>query len=519
MKMKKFLAAGIAATLAVSSMAAVASAEEVTFDMGQTKGTIKLAATVGQEVAFLADANGQAPATLTIAADDFAVINTATATKNIKNVKIAVTGIKGTKSSSSKTYTYALTNYGDANADGDAFDWRNQKYDGSGKNWVFRAYKDTAPADSFVPSQFVEITKIELILEAEKTVTTAAAYDAWGSSTWGENVDNLVVTPFAGAQAGDILDAINKVGFTNNYAYLSFSEKSTTVDYPLMGVTDADGNKTLTRQEIGLLSYAGAWVAENGGNNGGVDGDQTYDDNGFGTNPNDFAGLASQVGDFFNKQTNGTITFKFTTAAASTGTSWQTGGVPSTQVGIKNALGAATANDFVLFFNYDQTGSLQAVTSIDANAGTITFDIAEVLDALDGKTIGVIDNIWYGMTKGVTYENLGTGLKVESITLAYDEDAADDTDIEEDDDDATIEDDDDDADVEDDDDDATVEDDDDDDYVDEDDDDDAAEVDGDNDMVDEADDDDDANPGTGVALAVVPALVAAAAVVVSKKRK
>ena len=34
-----------------------------------------------------------------------------------------------------------------------------------------------------------------------------------------------------------------------------------------------------------------------------------------------------------------------------------------------------------------------------------------------------------------------------------------------------------------------------------------------------ADDEEDANPGTGVALAVVPALVAAAAVVVSKKRK
>ena len=515
MKMNKILAAGVAATLAVTSLASVASAEEITFDMGQTKGTIKLAATVGQEVAFLADANGQAPATLTIGADGYAVINTATATKNIKNVKIAVTGIKGTKSSSSKTYTYALTNYGDANADGDAFDWRNQKYDGSGKNWVFRAYKDTAPADSFVPSQFVEITKLELILEAEKTVTTAAEYDAWGSSTWGENVDNLVVTPFAGAQAGDILDAINKVAFTNNYAYMSFSEKSTTVDYPFMAVTD-NGDKTLTRQEIGLLSYADAHSAVNGGNNGGVDGDQTYDDNGFGTNPNDFAGLASQVGDFFNKQTNGTITFKFTAATASTGTAWQNGGVPSTQVGIKNALGAATANDFALFFNYNQTGSLQAVTAIDANAGTVTFDIADVLDALDGKTIGVIDNIYYGMTKGVTYADLGkTGLKVETITLAYDEDAADDADIEDDtdaDDDTDVEDDDDDAVIEDDDDDdddATVEDDDDDD----------ADVEGDVDPVTPADDDDDANPGTGVALAVVPALVAAAAVVVSKKRK
>ncbi|MGN0577768.1 MAG: hypothetical protein ACI4J4_04020, partial [Ruminiclostridium sp.] len=301
--------------------------------------------------------------------------------------------------------------------------------------------------------------------------------------------------------------------------YAAYSEKSTTVDYPFMAVTDDNGDKTLTRHEIDILSYAGAKYAD--GIDWDTDGDQTYDDNGLGTNPNDFAGLASQVGDFFNKQTNGTITFKFTAATASTGTAWQNGGVPSTQVGIKNALGDATANDFALFFNYDQTGSLQAVAAVDANAGTVTFDISDVLDALDGKTIGVIDNIYYGMTKGVTYSDLGgaVGLKVESITLAYDEDAdddadiEDDTDVEEDDDDAVVEDDDDD-------DDAVVEDDDDDDddYVDDDDDDDA-DVDGDEDMVDAADDDDDANPGTGVALAVVPALVAAAAVVVSKKRK
>ena len=518
MKMNKILAAGVAATLAVSSMAAVASAEEVTFDMGQTKGTIKLSQSGGVELSGYTTTSGDNKY-LGIAADDMIIVkvNPGDADK-VTGVSLTVTGIKGDRNSSSKPYTYKFTNYNDAAC-------TSQNYQNEGLYWGLKAYAATAPVDSFVPGQFVEITKVTVDVTGETTVYTAKDYDAWGNSTWG-SYNGATLTMVQAFTTG--ADAANPTGLAvtneiNNavngmWGFAYAKEKSTTVDYPFMGVTDADGNKTLTRQEIGLLSYAGAWVAENGGNNGGVDGDQTYDDNGFGTNPKDFAGLASQVGDFFNKQTNGTITFKFTTAAASTGTSWQTGGVPSTQVGIKNALGNATANDFVLFFNYDQTGSLQAVTSIDANAGTITFDIADVLDALDGKTIGVIDNIWYGMTKGVDYGNQQVGLKVESITLAYDEDAADDTDIEEDDDDATIEDDDDDADVEDDDDDATVED-DDDDYVDEDDDDDAAEVDGDNDMVDEADDDDDANPGTGVALAVVPALVAAAAVVVSKKRK
>lgn len=522
MKMNKILAAGIAATLAVSSMAAVASAEEVTFDMGQSKGTIKLSQSGGIELSGYTTTSGDNKY-LGIAADDMIIVkvNPGDADK-VTGVSLTVTGIKGDRNSSSKPYTYKFTNYNDAAC-------TSQNYQNEGLYWGLKAYATTAPVDSFVPGQFVEITKVTVDVTGETTVTTANDYDAWGDSVWGSynGATLTMVQAFTtGADAANptglaVTDEINNAVY-GMWGFAYANEKSTTVDYPFMAVTDVDGNKTLVRNEIGLLSYAGGHEAWNGGtSNPGVDGeDQTYDDNGFGTKPRDFAGLASQVGDFFNKQTNGTITFKFTTAAASTGTAWQTGGVPSTQVGIKNALGDATANDFALFFNYDQTGSLQAVAAIDANAGTVTFDIADVLDALDGKTIGVIDNIWYGMTKGVKYADLNNavGLKVESITLAYDEDADDDADIEDDTD--VEEDDDDDATVEDDDDDDAVveDDDDDDDYVDEDDDDDT-DVDGDTDMVDTADDDDDANPGTGVALAVVPALVAAAAVVVSKKRK
>ena len=171
-------------------------------------------------------------------------------------------------------------------------------------------------------------------------------------------------------------------------------------------------------------------------NGGATDGNQSYDDKGLGTNPNEFAGLSSQVADFFNKQTNGTITFKFTTAAAASGTQWVTGGIPSTQVGLKNALGDATANDFALFFNYQSTGSLQAVASIDADAGEVTFDISDVLDQLGGQTKGVIENVYFGLAKGVKYEDKTVdGLKVETVTLAYDEDDADDSDVEDTDDD------------------------------------------------------------------------------------
>lgn len=532
MKMTKLLAIGSAAAVAVASLASVASAKEQTFDMGITKGNIKFNATAGKEVDFLANAAGLAPAELGISADDVLAINVSNATKKVTGINLKVTGIKGSKASSSKTYTYAFGNY----ASDSVFDWTTQKYDGSGSTWALQAYASVAPADSFVPSQFVEITQISIEIACESTVTTATAYDAYGSTTWGENIDGLKVIPFQNAQWTDILMAINNslnawgtdtVDSTGIYA--AYSEKSTSVDYPFIAKKVSGDNNTLERADIQLLSKADSNEATTNG--GGKDGNQTYDDNHMGTNPNEFAGLASQVADFFNKQTNGTITFKFTTAAASSGTTWSTGGIPSTQVGIKNLVGDSTANDFALFFNYDQTGSLQAVTELDKDAGEVIFDISDVLDALGGQTMGVIDNIWFGLAKGVYYEDLkATGLKVETVTLAYDEE--DDADIEDEDDTDDVDDEDDDID------DVDDEDDDDDDYDDDDDDEDDVTVDDDDDDTDDADDEDDSsdvagdnntvvvkpagddsNPNTGVALAVVPAAIAAAAVVVSKKRK
>ena len=195
-----------------------------------------------------------------------------------------------------------------------------------------------------------------------------------------------------------------------------------------------------------------------------------------------------------------------------------------------------------MFWNYSSsTGQLISLGQVDDDALTVTFDISQILDDMGGLTKGNLNDIYYGLNTGITYGSPYnfTGYLVEQITFSYDDAASEtDADVE-----TVDEDDDTDTDTE------TVvdedDDDDDDDYiVDEDDDDDAAAI------VDEDDDDDDdapavivsddkddtdtnndvvivtpvkedddANPGTGVGLAVIPAIVAAAAMVVSKKRK
>lgn len=291
----------------------------------------------------------------------------------------------------------------------------------------------------------------------------------------------------------------------------------------------AIGDGKLYRNEVLPLSITGDHSSIS---NSGADGNQSYNNGNMleGTGPQGFAGFASQVANFFNKQTNGTIKFTFEGPSASTSSSWVIGGIPSTEVGLKDVLDGATLQDFALFFNYKTNGGVMlSAVKVDAASGEVTFDISEYLDACGGLTASTLHDIYYGLTKdaSIVYEkgkDDKIGLKVESITLAYDEDSTD-TDIEDDtaDDDDDVEDDDDTTidDDADDDDDTTIDD------TDDDDDDDDATVDaGEDDSNDNAGDTvivkpsgDDSNPNTGVALAVVPAAIAAAAVVVSKKRK
>lgn len=326
---------------------------------------------------------------------------------------------------------------------------------------------------------------------------------------------------------------------------------------------------TLYRNEIWELSNTADYQSTNlttlgavVSNVSGNDVNQTYtvEDYRVGTRPLGFAGLASQVADFFNKQLNGKITFTFTDVSGVNGRVWLNGGIPSTEVGLRNVMSGANPDDFALYFNYNSTtGSLETVVDIDVDAGEVTFDISEILDDLGGLTKGSVHDLYYGMTKWTSVWNGNRGMWVSQVTLSYDDgadvagdtaddtaddtsddDTADDDTSDDDDDDDTADDDDDDDDyaddddTADDDDDDTADDDDDDDVDDDDDasidddDDDTASID-DDDAGDDDDnqgeveivsgDDDDANPHTGVALAVVPAIVAAAAIVVSKKRK
>lgn len=505
MKMTKLLATGTAAMVAVASLASVASAAEQTFDMAISYGKITVKNSAGLELGedwCLSQERIDKGETLGISADQTLTLKVSKDfdTVDYEGVVLKVTGVKGKKGTSPKTYTYKFDKVVD------------------NKEYSLKVYGgDNAPADAFLPSQFVEITSVSVEISGTHNEESQDMYNKLGDKEWGYWSEGSVIS---GGTEG-----IAKLICTITPWGAKYDSKVVENNYPFIAKEVSGRNNTLMRQDIQLLSYAGAWTANS---NNGQDGDQSYDDDGLGTNPKEFAGLASQVGDFFNKQTNGTITFRFTTASATTGTSWNNGGIPSTQVGIKNLLGDSTANDFALFFNYDQTGSLQAVASIDADSGEVSFDISDVLDDLGGQTKGVIDNIFFGLAKGVKYtDKTVDGLKVETVTLAYDEDStdadieddtADDDDDVEDDDDTTIDDD------ADDDDDTTIDDDDDDDTADDDDD---ATVDaGEDDANGDAGDTvivkpsgEDTNPNTGVALAVVPAAIAAAAVVVSKKRK
>lgn len=555
MKMNKILAAGIAATMAVTSMAAVVSAEPVTFSMAQTQGTSALN---NVETYFFKDNVD------TIAGADVKGFTAIVSAKEdliwdeVTAVTLQVTGNKwadSTKTDAStnettETYSFDTTRY----------------YDGS----AYLTFKDTYvnKAGEANLDAYAKITGIKLLVSVKGNVYTAAQYDAanglWGN---GQAIVDVVFTEenstkLADLAAGDIMDeaadwaAKGYADFLDSmveskpadawynadrttkdiYSFIFKTTTKTTIDrYGVVPLSKTDAkNSASAAWSDGTYDVNGNLVWADAA----FDANQKDDGTGTGDTPYAFAGLAGQVAKYFNKQENGTITFKFTDAA-STSTAWNNGGIPSTEIGL---LGQALASTSIaLFVNYESTtGALVAMGKVDASSCTVEFDMSEILTALNGNTIGTIHDIYYACNTGIDYKsdietveynNIKgfTGYLVESVTLAYDEDADEDEDVADDDDDAEVEDDDDDAAVEDDDDDAAVEDDDDDAVIedDADDEDDGVVVDEDDDdaevggevVVVVPSEDDDANPGTGVALAVIPALVAGAAVVVSKKRK
>ncbi|MBR5091390.1 MAG: hypothetical protein IK093_18350 [Ruminiclostridium sp.] len=351
------------------------------------------------------------------------------------------------------------------------------------------------------------------------------------------------------AGGDNIINVINGL-VPGYYENASFGDITSEIRYaPLYKTTN---NTTIGRKDVWALSITndhysdsystGSWYDDEA--NQSYNNDDVHD----GTVKRAFAGLASQAADFFNKQDNGKIIFKFANPA-STSSTWVNGGIPSTEVGLKSAI---AGTNFGMFWNYDlSTGQLVALGQVDSDALTVTFDVSQILDDMGGLTKGNLADIYYGMNSGKTYGTPYnfTGYLVEKVTFEYD-DAESETDAETetvddtDDDTETVDDEDDDYEEEDDDDDYVEDEDDDDDYFidDEDDDDDDAYIEDEDDdddtaavvVEDDSDDtdtnndvvivtpvkeDDDANPGTGVGLAVIPAIVAAAAMAISKKRK
>ncbi|MBP3855172.1 MAG: hypothetical protein IK990_06110, partial [Ruminiclostridium sp.] len=157
-------------------------------------------------------------------------------------------------------------------------------------------------------------------------------------------------------EATDIISVLNAL-VGGSYENSSFGDITSDVRYaPLPRTTT---NATINRWDVEVLSRTGAYNSGNIWSDTvvGYDTNQTYksDDVYQGTAPRQFAGLASQAADFFNKRDNGKITFKFT-AAAKSGSTWVNGGVPSTEVGLKSAL---AGTNFGMFWNYNtSTGQL-----------------------------------------------------------------------------------------------------------------------------------------------------------------
>ena len=606
MKMNKILAAGVAASLAVTSLAAVASAADRTFEMKYTVGKYTYSPSANKNPSEQLDA-------AIFGMNHYTALDATTGFGGVANVdKFNTDGQTGAGNVSYKDFDAYIPVVVDTNADfllkkthGLKVVIKGYKKNGvtgnftpitetatlvpytddtdTDINYVLPLYYGSAPEGYFMPCDFDAIDTVSIVLGDVENVDldglNEAQYTKLEEFKSKNTPDTLQVT--AGADGLIATTADNGAEILGNGAangYVTMKVKAVSDAAYLVGADVADGEITRGANIAGVALYdeitkligtdgitinwkskegstydKEAWLPKTDGIRGQkedtilnrfeivelsttrdyessttatkgfiqvVDGyNQSFTETDYnkGTQPQGFAGLASQVADFFNKQLNGTITFHFAAGKTSEGGGWLNGGVPSTEVGLKNAITGATANDFALFVNYGSTtGSLQAVTEVKAEELSVSFDISEILDALNGQTIGTVQDIYYGMVKGVTYDE-GIGFKVDKVVLAYDEDA-DDGDIvdgDEDEGDVDVDTDEDEGDVDTDEDEGDVD-------VDTDEDEGDGEVDGDTDEdlpTDEDEAGEDENPGTGVALAVVPAIMAAAAVVVSKKRK
>lgn len=210
----------------------------------------------------------------------------------------------------------------------------------------------------------------------------------------------------------------------------------TTVDEPAwMPRTEDpnDGNEIISRNEVWLLSDTADYDSDSGIYDfERITDDQTYtvEDYNRGTKPHGFAGMASQFADFFNspadprKEAKVIFVFDAYTPAANNNT-WKNGGIPSTEVGLRNFLEKQDVKDFALYVNYEATtGSLFATATLDAASGSVIFDVSDILKALGGQTIGTVHDLYYALASHIDYDGK-LGLWVKEVKYEYSDAAAD----------------------------------------------------------------------------------------------
>lgn len=360
-------------------MSVTVSAETTSFPMTINTGVIYFGNTTTINANF-------APA---IPSDDSIVLKANSDALIITKVALIVEGERYTHYIDKVTYDF--TNYEDAAC--------TQKVTSGGQYWQLGLFADAAYTGDFLVSSFSKIYSISLVTEAYAETDDEQIYNAMGVTTKVYPLDPIFTIVKNFANDTEITEIISQLAATAKD--FTYTDKEIRFDYPFLFVTDRDNDGVISRTEVIRLSYSRL------GEGRGIPG---------------FEGLASQVAAFFNKQTNGKVTFVVTTAPATVVLEWYKGGIPSYYTGIfAPTTPIATDNLIGLFFDYESTGSLIASSKLEAD-GTITFDISQVLTDMGGNTLATLKSIYYGLIGGINYDGIPfKGIKVEQVILSYED--------------------------------------------------------------------------------------------------
>lgn len=375
--MKKFICILLSVIVCFAlSITTYAETQTLTFPMATTEGSVIFKGVAGFNCNIEPD----------VIAEDSIVLKETGEMPKLTNVKLIVTGDKGR--SYAEDVEYLFINYYDGLC-------TERAKDNEGIYWKLNVSKGVAYLGDFLADSYSRIYSIAIEVEGKMTVAEEEKYAKWSNNSAIEGWTFDVLKAFD--YKGYVTDTIETTALSiNKFEYVT---KSVKFDFPMIYNTDENGDGNITRNEIYCLSRS----AFGGGE--GIYG---------------FEGLASQAGQFFNKQDNGKITFHVTTAPASYSQLWTAGGIASTQTGLFNDF----RNDGILiglFFDYDKTGSLVSTATIDED-GNIVFDISDVLNDIGNNSLATIHSIYYGLVGGLTYTNEPIkGLKIDRVTLSYSE--------------------------------------------------------------------------------------------------